>query len=85
MPATSPGWAGWLGDDGTVPTFTSDSVGRIGARLCPCSLAASTPQAFLVASPPATLSGFGVTAPPWWDDVHCCPAQIRQIRAGSRA
>ena len=34
----------------TVPTFTTAPVDGVGAQLFPCSLATSTPQAFLVAS-----------------------------------
>ena len=59
-----PPWPGGRGGrSGTVPTFTDHSVGGVGARLCPCSLAMGTPQAFPMASPPATQSGFGVAVP----------------------
>ena len=37
-------------------------INGIGAQLFPCNLATSTPQAFLVASPPAHETGFGVAA-----------------------
>jgi hypothetical protein len=40
-----------------VPTFTLEPFDGVGAQLCPCSLATSTPQAFLVASRPATSTG----------------------------
>ena len=43
-----------------VPTFTTYRFDGMGAQLCPCSFATSTPQAFLVASPPAHETGFGV-------------------------
>src|SRR4051812_10121552 len=59
-----PPWRdGGEGDPRMVPTFTITPVGGIGAQLCPCSLAADTPQAFSVSSPPTTQSGFGVDAP----------------------
>ncbi len=35
----------------------------LGAQLCPCGLATSTPQPFLVASPPSTSPGKGVAHP----------------------
>src|ERR1700722_14219672 len=51
-----------------------------GAQLFPCSLATSTPQAFLVASVPAPIkTGAESTAK---TVVRCCPAQIHQVRAG---
>ena len=43
----------------------------------PCSLATSTPQAFLVASPPALLTGFGV-APD--NNIEACTA-VRPMSA----
>ena len=59
-----PPWlGGGEGGPGTVPTFTITPVGGIGAQLFPCSLATGTPQAFPVASPPTTQSGFGVAVP----------------------
>jgi hypothetical protein len=33
-----------------VPTFTLDPFDGIGAQLCPCSIAAVTPQTFTAAS-----------------------------------
>jgi hypothetical protein len=39
-------------------------VDGVGAQLCPCGIAASTPQAFLAASLPATSPGTEVTRPP---------------------
>jgi hypothetical protein len=38
-------------------------VDGVGAQLCPCDIATSTPQAFLVASLPATSPGPEVTRP----------------------
>jgi hypothetical protein len=46
-----------------VPTFTPKPFDGVGAQLCPCNLATSTPQAFLVASRPATQTGPGVPRP----------------------
>jgi len=43
-----------------VPTFTLEPFDGVGAQLCPCNLATSTPQAFLVASRPTTQTGPGV-------------------------
>jgi hypothetical protein len=54
--------------DGTVPKRFPRSpcpgVG-VGAQLCPCGLATSTPQTFLVASWPPSSHGQGVTHQ-WW-------------------
>ena len=43
-----------------VPTFTREPFDGVGTQLCPCSIATATPQAFTVASPPATSPGPGV-------------------------
>jgi hypothetical protein len=43
-----------------VPTFTTESIKELGARLYPGSLAMPTPQAFNMASPPDLKAGFGV-------------------------
>ena len=37
-----------------VPTFTVEPFDGVGAQLCPCNIATATPQAFTVASRPAT-------------------------------
>jgi hypothetical protein len=37
-----------------VPTFTLEPFDGIDAQLCPCNIATVTPQAFTVASGPAT-------------------------------
>ncbi len=37
-----------------VPTFTLEPFNGVGVQLCPCNLAAVTPQAFTTASEPAT-------------------------------
>ena len=50
-----------------VPTFATESIKELGARLYPGSLAMPTPQSFSMASPPSLAHGFGVdpdTAPP---------------------
>ena len=48
----------WLwqatGRAGTVPTFTPGPFDGIGTQLCPSIIATTTPQAFTVASGPAT-------------------------------
>jgi hypothetical protein len=51
-----------------------------GAQLCPCSLATSTPQTFLMASAPATKFRRR-SRPPDRADVHCSSAHIRQVGA----
>jgi len=58
-------------------------VDGVGAQLCPCGIATSTPQTFLVASLPATSPGNG-SRPPDHDrgGVHRTPAHIRQVGAG---
>jgi hypothetical protein len=43
-----------------VPTFTLEPFDGVDAQLCPCSLATATPQAFTVASRPATSPSQGV-------------------------
>ncbi len=43
-----------------VPTFALEPFDGVGAQLCPCSLATTTPQAFIVASRPATSPSQGV-------------------------
>ena len=37
-----------------VPTFILEPFDGVGVQLCPCNLAAATPQAFTTASEPAT-------------------------------
>jgi hypothetical protein len=37
-----------------VPTFILQSFDGVGVQLCPCNIATATPQAFTVASGPAT-------------------------------
>jgi len=57
-------------------------IGQGGAQLYPGSLATPTPQAFSVASPPDSLSGYGVDPPQLLGQVmHCDPAHIHQIGA----
>ncbi len=46
-------------------------VDGVGAQLCPCGIATSTPQAFLVASLPATSPGPGVVRPPTFGGRSC--------------
>ena len=54
-----------------------------GAQLFPGSLATPTPQSFGVASWPVQLAGVGVALPGPQACVHCCPAHIHQVGAGS--
>ena len=55
-----------------------EPIDQLGIQLCPGSFATSTPQFFLVASPPTRQVGFGVNHP-HWTVVHCIPAHIHQI------
>ena len=75
----------WLlageGTVGMVPTFTLEPFDGIGAQLCPCNIATATPQAFTVASRPAT-SPSPKSSPPQHAGARCNPALIRQVRAG---
>ena len=49
-----PAWlAGGSGDSGDGSHVHHEPIGGVGARLCSCSLATGTPQAFPVASSPA--------------------------------
>ncbi len=43
-----------------VPTFTLEPLDGVGAQLCPCDIATTTPQAFTVASESATSTDCGV-------------------------
>ncbi|GIE73323.1 hypothetical protein Apa02nite_094310 [Actinoplanes palleronii] len=57
-------------------------IGQLGAQLYPDSLATPTPQAFTVASPPTSLSGFGVDLPEKPGQlVRCDTAHIHQVGA----
>src|SRR3954469_16556746 len=62
-------------------------VDGVGAQLCPCGIATSTPQTFLVASLPATSPRHRSHPPDHHRDrigvgVHRSPARIRQVGAG---
>ena len=61
-----------------VPTFTTESIKGLGARLYPGSLAMPTPQAFSMASPPDLKTGFGVD-PAGAGSRAANPAHIRQV------
>ena len=52
--------AGRRGAARMVPTFTFEPLDGVGAQLCPCSIAITTPQAFVMASRPTTLISQGV-------------------------
>jgi hypothetical protein len=54
-------------------------VDGVGAQLCPCDIATSTPQPFLVASLPATSPGPGVARRPRRDSQAC--TALRPISA----
>ncbi len=62
-----------------VPTFTLGPFDGRGAQLCPCGLATPTPQAFGVASRPATSTGPGVPHPTIIEWVRTA-AQPRSVR-----
>jgi hypothetical protein len=51
------------GTAGMVPTFTLEPFDGVGAQLCPRNIATATPQAFTVASRPATSPSQGVPRP----------------------
>ena len=53
------------GTNGMVPTFTLEPLDRVGAQLCSCNFATATPQAFTVASRPATSPSQGVLRSRW--------------------
>ena len=59
------------------------TVGGVGAQLCSDSIATSTPQAFLVASRTGVNYRPGSRLPVRLVGVHCIPAHIHQIGAGS--
>jgi hypothetical protein len=52
--------AGRVGDRHGGSHVHSEPFDGVGAQLCPCSLATVTPQAFTVASRPATTPDLGV-------------------------
>jgi hypothetical protein len=59
-------------------------IDQLGIQLYPGSLATSTPQAFLVASPPARQAGYGVVLRQEASKAtHCIPTHIRQVRVGA--
>ena len=70
-----PGAAGTTRDGSRVHR---EPIDQLGIQLCPGSIATTTPQSFIVASPPARRAGFGVDHPPRMV-VHCTPAHIHQI------
>ncbi len=55
-----------------------EPIDQLGIQLCPGSLAMSTPQPFLMASPPASQTGYGVNHP-FRAVPRCIPARIHQI------
>lgn len=76
--------AGWrVGQHGDGSHVHHVPVGRIGAQLFPCSIATPTPQAFGVASYPTYVSRDRSRLALNQLGVHCTPARIRQVGAGS--
>ena len=59
------------------------SIGGVGAQLCSGSIVTSTPQTFLVTSRTGVHARSRSRLPVRAVGVHCSPAQICQIRAGS--
>ena len=59
------------------------AIGRVGAQLCSGSITTSTPQTFLVVSRADVNSRPASRLPVRAVGVHCRPAQIRQVGAGS--
>ena len=59
------------------------SLAGVGARLCPCGLAASTPQSFLAASLAACAYHLGSSPAHILSGCAPLPAQIHQVRAGA--
>lgn len=55
-----------------------EPIDQLGIQLCPGNIATSTPQFFLMASPPASQTGYGVNRPPQ-AIMRCNPARISQI------
>lgn len=49
-----------FGTTGMIPTFTFRPFDRVGTQLCPCRIAAATPQTFTTVSRPATSPRQGV-------------------------
>ena len=82
FPPTSRLLAG-KGTTGMVPTFTVEPFDGVGAQLCPCSIATATPQAFTMASAPATSTGTGVPHPARWVRAANQPRSTRFELAGS--
>ena len=60
FPATNNKLLAAEGATGVVPTFTGEPFDGVGAQLCPCSIAAATPQTFTAASRAATSTVRGV-------------------------
>jgi hypothetical protein len=65
-----------------VPVFTCCSLDEGGTRLCPCSLAVTTPQHFATAFPSERSHLREVPHPHFEDKNAPLPAPIRQVQAG---
>jgi hypothetical protein len=61
----------------------SDSLDEVGARLCPCGLAASTPQSFLAASLAAHAHHHGSSPPPHSTGTRRSRPRSTRFRAGA--
>jgi hypothetical protein len=62
-----------------VPHVHRKPLDRMSVQLCPGSIAASTPQAFLAASWATQLLAVGVASRIITGGVRCWPAQIHQV------
>jgi hypothetical protein len=62
-----------------VPTFILEPFDGVGAQLCPCNLATATPQAFTMASRPATSPSLRVPHPTGVERVRAA-TQPRSVR-----
>jgi len=82
---TVPGWGQQVGNLTVVPTNTCEPVGRGGAQLCPCGIATTTPQTFVVASEASDLNPHRSSQTQANRvGAHRIPAQIHRVRAGGR-
>jgi len=68
------------GAGGRVPTFTLETLVRLGVPLCPSGFAMVTPQAFAMASPTVDILR-KASSPSTFGMQHRNPAHIYQVRA----
>jgi hypothetical protein len=81
-PALGTCWMRATGQDRDGSRVHCGSLVEVGARLCPCGLAAGTPQTFPAASLAAHAYRRRSSPPVMKGEYAPLPAQIRQIRAG---